>query len=266
MKRSIAAALLSFATLACASAKSPAYEPLVQLSIIDRDTGRTLDKLPFHGERWVEGVPGHRYSIRLTNTSNRRVLAVLSVDGVNAVTGETAAPDQAGYVLGPYQSTEVNGWRKSLSEVAAFEFASLQNSYAARTDRPDNVGVIGVAVFTEKVVPQPRQEISPPHRSSSGEKLAKTPPRAASGAEAMRDSMPPPAPAAPSLGTAHGERETSHATRTTFERASRTPAQVTELRYDRRENLIALGVLPPPHQPYRNRRPEAFPMGFVPDP
>lgn len=64
-------------------------------------------------------------------------------------TGETAAPSQSGYVLQPWQSTSIEGWRKSLDRVAAFRFTRLANSYAARTGRPDDVGVIGVAVFRE---------------------------------------------------------------------------------------------------------------------
>ena len=93
---------------------------------------------------------GHRYAVRIANLSGSRILAVLSVDGVNAVTGQTASPDQSGYVLDPYQSTEIDGWRKDLSEVAQFNFTALGDSYAARTGRPNNVGVIGVAAFREK--------------------------------------------------------------------------------------------------------------------
>jgi hypothetical protein len=68
--------------------------------------------------------------VRLTNTVGERVLVVLSVDGVNAVTGETANPSQAGYVLDPWQSTEIAGWRKSLDDVAQFVFTDLPDSYA----------------------------------------------------------------------------------------------------------------------------------------
>src|SRR5690606_24474761 len=163
--------------------------PLVELSIVDRDTGRTLDSLPHRGESWIEGVPGHRYTVRLTNTSNQRVLAVLSVDGINAVSGETAATNQAGYVLGPYQSTEVNGWRKSLAEVAAFQFASFAQSYAVRTGRPDNVGVIGVAVFTEKLSPPP-PAIAEPRREMAQKQAPQTAGRAA---EALADRTAAPA-------------------------------------------------------------------------
>ncbi|MEO6264273.1 MAG: hypothetical protein ABIO58_04845, partial [Luteimonas sp.] len=141
---SLAAALIAATACAPLSAR-----PLVDLAVVDRDSGQWLPEYAHRGQTWVPGTPGHRYAVRLTNTSGERVLVVLSVDGVNAVTGETADPSQAGYVLAPWQSTEIAGWRKSLDDVAQFVFTDLPDSYAARTGRPDNVGVIGIAVFRE---------------------------------------------------------------------------------------------------------------------
>ena len=121
------------------------------MQIVDRSRGETLSTWRHGGASYVAGRPGDRYAVRLTNRSSGRVLVVLSVDGVNAVSGETAAVAQTGYVLAPYQSAEITGWRKSYSEAAAFYFTALPDSYAARTGRPDNVGVIGAAVFRERV-------------------------------------------------------------------------------------------------------------------
>jgi hypothetical protein len=97
----------------------------------------------------VAGERGHRYAVRLYNDSPRRVLVVLSVDGVNAISGEDADPSQTGYVLNPGQRADITGWRKSQDEVAQFVFSSPSGSYASRTGRPDNIGVVGVAVFEE---------------------------------------------------------------------------------------------------------------------
>src|SRR4029079_7611444 len=115
-----------------------------------RDTGATLPAYRQAGKLYIAGTPGHRYSVRLCNRSAARVLAVLSVDGVNAITGQNANPQQSGYVLDAYENMDVEGWRKNMSEIAQFNFTALDNSYAARTGRPNNVGVIGVAVFREK--------------------------------------------------------------------------------------------------------------------
>jgi hypothetical protein len=138
----------------CALSATACARPLVDLSVVDRDTGATLPTYSQHGRRYVPGEPGHRYALRLYNHTDQRVLVVLSVDGVNAVNGQTAGTDQPGYVLDPWQTTEIAGWRKSYSDIAQFVFTALDDSYAARTGRPDNVGVIGMAVFRERV-PQP---------------------------------------------------------------------------------------------------------------
>jgi hypothetical protein len=68
------------------------------------------------------------------------------------------------------------------------------------------------------------------------------------------------------LGTGHGRNETSYATRVTFERASQSPGQMVTIRYDRRDNLVALGVIP--GERHARRLPEPFPgtQGFAPDP
>ena len=69
------------------------------------------------------------------------------------------------------------------------------------------------------------------------------------------------------LGTGHGRNESSHATLVHFERASEFPAGTVALQYDRRENLVAIGVLPAVPSVAR-REPEPFPGGirFAPDP
>ncbi|MDQ2859684.1 MAG: hypothetical protein M3T55_02950 [Pseudomonadota bacterium] len=123
---------------------------LVDLKVVDRETGQELQAWRHHGRLFVAGEPGARYGLRVTNHTDGRVLVVMSVDGINVVTGATASYDQGGYVLGPHGSYEVTGWRKSYTEVAAFAFAPLPQSYAARTGRPGDVGVIGMAVFAEK--------------------------------------------------------------------------------------------------------------------
>jgi hypothetical protein len=144
------------AILAAVAVASPppahAVGARVDVTVIDRDTASPLAAYPHRGRSYVAGRPHARYAIRITNRTGERILAVMSVDGVNIVTGQSAAWDQGGYVLGPWESYDITGWRKSEHDVAAFEFTSLPDSYAARTGRPDDVGVIGVAVFTERVV------------------------------------------------------------------------------------------------------------------
>src|SRR2546423_273272 len=155
-----AAALLA---LVAASTADCAHSPPLgetTVEIFDRTEGRVLPTYWHEGRRYVVGKPGNEYSIRVRNGSTGRVLAVMSVDGVNVITGDTASSRQSGYVLAPYEANEIAGWRTSLSRTAAFYFTSLPDSYAARTGRPDNVGVIGVAVFAEKHRPVAVGELS----------------------------------------------------------------------------------------------------------
>lgn len=230
---------------------------LADVQVIDRSTGRTLETWRHQGRLYVAGTPGNRYAVSLRNKTGGRVLTVVSVDGINAITGATAAAGQSGYVLSPGQSAEIAGWRKSMEEVAAFYFTRLPDSYAARTERPENAGVIGVAVFNEYVPPPPPLSLG----------------NAAEGrAEAAADSMlsrqaakaAAPAPTAEAkLGTGHGERIAARTEHTEFKRQSDHPNEVITLYYDSRANLVARGIIPgAPRLTY----PNPFPGGFAPDP
>ena len=270
----------TFIALAAAAAgafTAPAFAvgSLVDVELVDRARSETLQTWSYRGASWVAGRPGNRYAVRLTNRSGARVLVVLSIDGVNAVSGETAATGQTGYVLAPYQATEITGWRKSLTEAAAFYFTALPDSYAARTDRPDNVGVIGVAVFTEKpreVVRRPTQppvlrgdvdqESRPGRSMRESESSMRAAPSAAAAPESKSAGMARDE-RLDRLGTGHGEREYAPTTNTIFDRASDRPNEVVRIRYDSHDNLVALGVIRPRRtQP---AMPDPFPS-FVPDP
>ena len=283
--------LLSAAVAVALSISAAAHAgSLVDVSVVDRDTGSVLPTHRHDGKLYIAGIPGHRYSVRLNNRTSSRVLTVLSVDGVNAITGQTANPGQSGYVLDAWQSTEVEGWRKNMSEIAQFNFTALDNSYAARTGRPNNVGVIGVAVFREKA-PIQRERISdepilrreaesagtaqpapalPPATAPAGAAAEAAPAqRAKSEAGSLAsaaDVMEKRRAAKPeeSLGTGHGAREASNVTYTRFERNSDRPDEVVSLWYDSYRNLVAAGVLPPP--PRLDHDPQPFPNAFVPDP
>jgi hypothetical protein len=239
----------------------------VSLSIVDRDQDLELPTYPHRGQRWVAGRQGHPYAVRLRNNSDQRVLVVLSVDGLNVISGDVAAPNQTGYVLDPWQSADITGWRKSSQEVAQFVFTDPGRSYAGRTDRPDNIGVVGIAVFNEARRYVALARPAPPVARSGSRvqpqpQASETADAAMSSAKATGSVAAAPAPA---LGTGHGRREQSYSGSTGFERASTAPAQRLDVRYDSERNLIARGILPA-RIPYRDAGPQAFPEAFVPDP
>ena len=231
----------------------------VDVEIRDRRSGRVLPVYWHDGERHVAGEPGREYEIRLRNREGCRVLAVTSVDGVNVITGRTASPSQSGYVLDPWGLLEIDGWRKSMDDVAAFYFTALPDSYAARTGRPDNVGVIGVALFRELSHPMPMED------EYVARADAPRPPRARPRRPRPRAVNPQHDREESRLGTGHGRRIDSGAVYTSFERASESPDEIVRIYYDSRKNLVARGVIPPPWR-YAGREPEPFPQAFVPDP
>jgi len=143
------------ALFAAFSAHAAAVGGLADVTLFDRSDGRQLPVYWHEGKAYVVGNPGNEYAVRIRNRQREDVLGVISVDGVNVITGETALAQQSGYVLAPYRQFDVSGWRKNLASTAAFYFTSLPDSYAARTGRPDNVGVIGVAFYRKREEPAP---------------------------------------------------------------------------------------------------------------
>ena len=256
--------LLALAGLA--STQALAIGRLADVTITDRDSGETLGVHAYRGEYWVEGRPGARYAITIRNQQGARLLAVTSVDGVNVVTGETAKLDQRGYVFDAWAAYDIAGWRKSDAQIAAFEFTSVPKSYAVRTGRPDNVGVIGVALFRERIaVPVVSQRLDLPPVESTADARSK----ATAESRAERSALAAGAAApAPGLGTGHGERESSYVTHVGFEREQAQPNELIRIRYDSHANLLALGVIR--ELPTPRRRPQPFQdeprLGYVPDP
>jgi hypothetical protein len=259
-----------------------AQEHLVDVQVVDLDQGNWLSPMPYAGREYIEGRPGHRFSVTLHNLTGERVLAVLSVDGVNAISGQTAAASQAGYVLEPWQQVDIHGWRKSYSDVAEFYFTDLPDSYAARTGRPANVGVIGVAAFRERRPPPIAYQPPPPEpyypqpygydredsRGGAAAKAGAPANAAADAAAASTDSYArseaAPSPMPQQIGTGHGQRRYDPVTSTEFERASWRPNQRVALYYDSYEALVAKGVIRDRYD--YARTPDAFPAGFAPDP
>lgn len=261
--RRLAPRLVTLLLAALCATSAAQASSLLDMQIVSRATGLPLQVYVHRGQQFVVGMPGEGYSIRLSNRSSGRVLGVLAVDGVNAISGETAATSQSGYVLGPYESAEITGWRKSMEEVARFYFTRLPDSYAARTGRPDNVGVIGVAAYAEYVPPPPPPASLAPQRSDNAAREAAPAAAAEADAGSERQSQAK-LKAEGRLGTGHGERESAPTHYTEFRRATAQPQEIVSVRYDSRAQLVSQGVIreATPRLP----APQPFPGPFVPDP
>ncbi len=123
-----------------------------KVELVDEE-GHELPTFSLKGRFYVLGSVGQRYGVRMSNPSDKRVEAVLSIDGLDALDGESADfKSKRGYVIPAYQSITVEGFRVSMDDVAAFRFSSVSGSYAAGKGKDRHVGVVGVAFFPERYV------------------------------------------------------------------------------------------------------------------
>ncbi len=240
------------------------------VTVHDRAENRALPVYQHQGRYYVVGRPGNEYQIRVRNRSGADVLAVVSVDGVNAVSGETANWSQTGYVLAPHQAFDIKGWRKSLRARGgvllhgASELLRRANRPPGQRRRDRRGGVPQEA----------RARSAHSARAACRWSAATLPPSHGAGRthprrthRAPRRAMPrarrlPRPEKSASLGTGHGRSETSRVTYTQFERATAHPEEVVAIHYDTYANLVALGVIRGP----RIATPSPFPGQFVPDP
>jgi len=252
---------------------SPAREGPWSVELTD-EWGRTLPTFEHRGRTYVLGEPGQRYFVRVRNGSAGRIEVVVSVDGRDVTDGRPSSWDRRGYLVEPWGEATIDGYRLSQAAVAAFRFSSVGRSYAAATGDARDVGVIGVAVFPERVVvrrplppyrpypypypPYPYPYLNPygapEDESGRPEKRSESAPpssSAPSAGEAAPSAKAPSGPRSaqrdfdasrPGLGTEFGEAHGSPVYEVAFERASSRPAAVLTLRYDDRRGLVAAGV------------------------
>ncbi|HEY2901711.1 MAG TPA: hypothetical protein VGL59_14105 [Polyangia bacterium] len=257
--------------------------PETQLALQDRaaayDLQVLVDGVPvptFHqnGETYVMGQLGQRYTLRVRNQSPRRIEAVVSVDGRDAVDGKAADyRSKRGYLVPAWGQVDIEGWRLSHWQAAAFRFSAVEESYAARSGAPRDVGVIGAAIFSERYVPPPPPprvlELPAPRAERERDDTGYDSGAAAEAqapAKSRRSMAPQAAPAAPAspagnagsaadramasaakpragLGTEFGEAVSSPIEEVAFVRASASrPSVILGVRYNDHDGLLALGI------------------------
>jgi len=226
--------------------------------------GAAREKYPARERVYVEAVEGEEYAVRLSNPLPVRVAVALSVDGLNTIDARrTTARDASKWVIPPYGSITVSGWQMSSTRARRFYFTNERDSYANRIGRPSDMGVITAVFFRER---RNRAEIYQPPRSHESQ------PRGADRSESKRRSQS--GDAAPSAsaerGSASGrviapEADEEYAA-TGIGRSvtndvwsvqmdlESSPAAELTLRYEFRDALVRLGVLP------RNYRPQPDPL------
>jgi len=251
--------LMALAALASATPALPQGLPetaaaLVAVSVeLDGRAAALYPAPDGSGRYYIEARKGCRYSVALANRTGERVGVVLTVDGLDAISGERETGRGRMYVLDPWQRTSVQGWRTSLQEVRQFTFVDERASYAARSAKAnEKMGWIEIAAYRERrafVRSAPRQELParPAPVESEGDPAGRS---AAPANEAARDSAEGTAPklhadaqARAYPGTGWGDRAHDPVVLVSFDPESE-PSECVTLRYEYRPALVALGVLP----------------------
>jgi hypothetical protein len=221
---------------------------LKQYSVSVRVNGCTLREFSHEGDIWIEGRKGSKYRIRVANNSAKRILAVVSVDGLSIMTGKAASKNAGGYIINPFGHIDIPGWRLDDSKIAEFEFSKSVKSYAAKTDRPANIGIIGCAVVEEyKSEVKHRIEISNAdmpiitESGSTSRTISSTKDPFATTLDRFAYSATPNIANVPSLGTEFGNKA-SHAVRHVPFTRSDDPPTVLKIRYADRDELKRRGI------------------------
>ena len=121
----------------------------IGIALVD-EHGNTLPGYMANGRALIVGNDGSRYRIAVRNGTTARFEIVASVDGLDVIDGKPADPNRRGYIVDPHDTLVIDGFRTSDSNVAAFRFGRVEDSYAAHTSGDRNVGVVGFAVFSER--------------------------------------------------------------------------------------------------------------------
>jgi hypothetical protein len=209
---------------------------------------------------YLEARKGARYAVQLQNRTAERVGVVLTVDGLNAISGERDPGRGRMYVLDPWGAATVQGWRTSLRDVRQFTFVDEERSYATRSGKANaRMGWIEVTVYREKgrrVWPYVREEgardrasapaaPAPVEGSARPRSAAPSEPAADAAVGENRSASREGAPSYP--GTGWGPRAHDPVVLVSFDPEDSAAERVT-LRYEYRPALLALGVLPYPRR------------------
>ncbi len=239
--------------------RRPVYGPFGVEVLV---AGRPLEVFHARGRRYVEALEGEEYVLRVRNPLPVRVAVALSVDGLNTIDARrTSSWHASKWVIGPHQTIHVSGWQMSSNRARRFYFTTERDSYAARLGRAMDLGVITAVFYREQpsggvVTPAPREEdsrVEPLSRPRGGESK-----QSGRGIDwgAARPSRPSPAPpprpddehAATGIG-----RSVQHDVTWVDMRLEQRPAAEFSVRYEYRDALLRLGVLPRP-VPYNDDR------------
>jgi hypothetical protein len=219
--------------------------------------GRPLGEYAARRTTYVEASKGHEFAIRLRNRTGARIAVALSVDGLNSIDARTTtARDARKWILDPFETVTISGWQTGSRTARRFFFTTEERSYGAWLGKTGNLGVIAAAVFREKrPEPSPWSGITKPWGGPALPPGADNGRLAGSAAGEARDEAEAAPPSSRSkaveqravsedLAATGIGRETSHPVIEVEFAAEESPCAVLQVRYEYRDALIRLGVLP----------------------
>jgi hypothetical protein len=241
LTRTLPIVLIAVAVLAASPAPAH-HEDALSLDVLVN--GQPLSEIHARDATYIEAVRHAEYSLRLTNHTDRRMAVALAVDGLNTIDAKTGGASKASkWVLGPWETITIEGWQIGADNARKFFFTSEDKSYGAWLGKTTNLGVIEAVAYREVLPPPPppsqpileREQKNSP-RMRSGESSA---PRSAGKAapaptESLDDDM-----AATGIG-----RKIDHRVTRVHLQLESSPAAHVRLRYEYRQQLVQLGVLP----------------------
>jgi hypothetical protein len=221
--------------------------------------GYPREALYGRGRRYVEASEGAEYELRIRNPLPVRVAVALSVDGLNTIDARRSSSwDSSKWLIEPYQTIRVSGWQMSSSRARRFYFTTERDSYAAKLGRASDLGVIS-AVFYRENAPRPIPVVPPIYRGEEEDGTAQPRPlerrsedssaARSNRAESAKSGSRPPA-AAPLPDDEHAAtgigRSVDHQVNFVNLELERRPVAEVSIRYEYRDALFKLGLLPRP--------------------
>lgn len=208
--------------------------------------GRARDEYYARGKTYIEALPGREYEIRIRNPLPYRVAVAVSVDGLNSIDARhTSAWNASKWVLGPYETINLQGWQMSSVRARKFYFTAESDSYAAKLGQTSNLGLISAVFFREshpqvRVMPSPRRRYE--NDSTVGERQNSPTAQAEGKGTERRDSVtvaPDDEYAATGIG-----RSVRNDVQWINMDLDRHPAAELTIRYEYYTAMVKLGILP----------------------
>jgi hypothetical protein len=235
--------------------------------------GQPLREIHARSTTYVEAIKHAEYSLRMSNRTGRRLAVALSVDGLNTIDAKTGSAGKASkWVLDPWETVTIEGWQVDTDAARRFFFTSEDKSYGAWLGKTSNLGVIEAVAYREYVPPPPiRQPVLEREKRGSARMGSADSAAPRSAGKAAPAPCPEPAEGLDDDMAATGiGRKIDHRVTRVHMRLEPNPASHLRIRYEYREQLVHLGVLPSPEEERalaRRERAGGFDdFDFAPDP